>query len=510
MYRILISIFIASFLLSRCGAPTEGVHDHSGGGHEGHNHGEVGEINESYTLYNENYELFVEFNPLVKGELSTFLAYFTKLEMYKPVEEGSLTISLVTGKKGVRQKSNKPVSSGIFEAALKPVSSGDSYLLFELDINGEIEKFRIDSISIYEDQETALVKTEAKDTLEGITFLKEQAWKIDFATAQVNLIPFQKILKTSGQILPAQGDEVIVTTKNPGTVFLPNRNLIPGKYVSKGQLLAVVSDSDLTEENIDYRYSNTKAKYEKAKADYERAGKLIKEQIISEKEYLDYKLQFEQAKSNYELIANRYSSKGIKVFATGNGYIKNVYINEGEHLETGDPIVSISKNKRLKIVAEVSQKYYQNLKQIQSANFKIPANNETYSTDSLNGKLISFGKSISGESHLIPIYFEVDNIGDMVSGAFLEVFLKTDATTKSLVVPNSALLEQEGKYFVYMQLNGELFEKKYVTLGGTDGYYTEIVSGLKEGAWVVTKGAFRVKLASSSSAMPDSHAGHVH
>ncbi len=60
-----------------------------------------------------------------------------------------------------------------------------------------------------------------------------------------------------------------------------------------------------------------------------------------------------------------------------------------------------------------------------------------------------------------------------------------------------------------MQVTPELFEKREVKTGITDGIKTEILSGLSTHERIVTKGAFLVKLAQSSGAL-DPHAGHVH
>ena len=54
-----------------------------------------------------------------------------------------------------------------------------------------------------------------------------------------------------------------------------------------------------------------------------------------------------------------------------------------------------------------------------------------------------------------------------------------------------------------------VFEKREVKIGQTDGVRTEILSGLKTGECVVTVGAYQVKLAASSSAIPEGH-NHNH
>ena len=60
-----------------------------------------------------------------------------------------------------------------------------------------------------------------------------------------------------------------------------------------------------------------------------------------------------------------------------------------------------------------------------------------------------------------------------------------------------------------VQLTPELFEKREVVIGATDGLNTEIINGLTDNERVVAEGAILVKLSQASGAL-DPHAGHVH
>ena len=75
-----------------------------------------------------------------------------------------------------------------------------------------------------------------------------------------------------------------------------------------------------------------------------------------------------------------------------------------------------------------------------------------------------------------------------------------------ITVPVSALTEEQGLYFVYLKLDEECYRKQEVAVGASDGIRVEIISGLHEGDNVVTHGAYNVKLASASNAIP----AHTH
>ena len=80
--------------------------------------------------------------------------------------------------------------------------------------------------------------------------------------------------------------------------------------------------------------------------------------------------------------------------------------------------------------------------------------------------------------------------------------------SKALVIPISALIEEQGIFYVYVQTGGESFEKRSIELGAKDGVRVQVLNGIIEGDRVVTKGAFQIKLSSAAGTIP-AH-GHTH
>ena len=154
----------------------------------------------------------------------------------------------------------------------------------------------------------------------------------------------------------------------------------------------------------------------------------------------------------------------------------------------------------------MSERYYSALKQVTSANFKTPYDNRVYELEQLKGRLLSYGKTSGDTSFYLPVVFEFDNCGDMVPGSFVEVYLLGTPRTGVISLPWSAITEEQGLNFVYLQLDADCYRKQEVKLGASDGSRVEILSGLKGGEKVVTQGAVHVKLASASNAIP----AHTH
>lgn len=463
----------------------------------------------SYTRYSDKTEIFVEFKPLVVGSVSKFAAHFTTLgDNFIPLTEGAVTVSLIVDGKGIKQTLETPNEPGIYHLALKPITAGAGKLIFSIKTKNFTDQFIIDSVKVYPDETKGL--TEQVDDGDGsdIAFLKEQAWKVVFANAPVTRQSFSNIIKTSGQIISAPGDEIILTAKASGIVLFTGNKTIIGSEVKAGSALFTIASGDITEENIDANYKSAKANFEKSKTEYDRARELVKDKIVSEKEFQEARLKYEIAQTSFDLIAKNYSANGQTISSSINGFIKSILVSGGQFVKAGTPLATISKNKKLVLQANVSQKYFGKLAAITSANFKTPESEVVYSTEELNGKIISYGKSAVTNSPFIPITFEIDNSKNLIPGSVVEIFLKSFPIPDALVIPASSLIEEQGNFFVYVQTGGESFQKREIKLGASDGINVQLLSGVAAGERVVIKGAYQIKLSTASGTMP-SH-GHDH
>lgn len=309
---------------------------------------------------------------------------------------------------------------------------------------------------------------------------------------------FREVIQAGGQILSAQGQEATVVAASSGVVSF-SRKIAEGIEVGQGSELLSVSAEHIQEGDP---VRKAKVVYEKAKEEYERAEKLVGSQIVSQKEFAALREAYQNARLTYEALLPSKSGKGVAVKAPIGGFVKNCLVKEGDYVTVGQPLMTVTQMRRLVLKADVSERYYAQLPRIVSANFKTPYNNKVYCLENLGGKVLSFGKSSGDMSYYVPVTFEFDNRGDMVPGAFVEVFLLSGERQGVISLPESALTEEQGLYFVYLKLDDECYKKQEVQLGTSNGERVEILSGLKDGDTVVTRGAIHVKLAAASNAIP--------
>lgn len=345
-------------------------------------------------------------------------------------------------------------------------------------------------------------KAKEEEHSDEIIFSEAQAAKTEFEVKEIQPKNFYQVIQTTGQILPAPGDESVIVATNSGTVSFADNRLAEGSAVKQGQALFSIASKNLGEG--DY-YSKVNAAYQKAKTEFERAETLVKDRIISQKEYESIRLDYQNAKIAYDAVSGKQSAKGVNVTAQIGGYIKNIAVKDGEYVTAGQTLGTVSQNQRLILRAEVSEKHYKSLNTINSANFKTPYDNRVYALSDLKGRLLSIGKTAGDNSFFVPVSFEFDNRGNIVPGAFVEVFLQSTPLENVITVPVSALTNEMGIFYVYVQIDAEGYRKQEVKTGAGNGKEVQIVSGLQPGERVVTKGAYQVKMASASGAIPHGH-----
>jgi RND family efflux transporter MFP subunit len=331
-----------------------------------------------------------------------------------------------------------------------------------------------------------------------IVLSKEKARAAGIQSETIQEGTFRQVIKTGGQVLAAQGDEATAAATMAGIVSFRNR-IVEGMDVGRGTPLLTVSAKNIVDGDPVERARVT---YETARKEYERMRPLAESRIVSQKEFNQAEQNYEAARVGYEAMAKGHAAGGQVITSPISGFVKNILVKEGDYVELGQPLVSVAQSRRLFLRAEVSERYYPYLRSISSANFRTPYGDTVYPLSELGGRLLSFGKSSGDRSHYVPVTFEFDNKGDVLPGAFVEIYLLSSPMNRVISLPHAALTEEQGNYFVYLQQDDECYRKQEVTLGADDGQRVQILSGITPGDRVVTRGAYQVKLASASNALP--------
>ena len=352
------------------------------------------------------------------------------------------------------------------------------------------------------DHEAEVAAHAAGGASDEIVVSPEKARAAGIVVEAVRPAAFREVIATSGQVLPVQGSECTLVANAAGVVSFP-RPLVEGRAVKAQEVLLTLSSAHLQDGDPAQR---ARIAYETARDEYERARRLVDDRIVSQKEFNAIRERYENARLAYEALLPDEAGAGVAVRAAEGGFVKSCLVKEGDYVEVGQPLATLVRNDRLYLRADVPERHYGQLGNVCTAHFRTSGGEAVYRLDDWNGRLLAYGQATGNGSYYVPVTFELDNPGGVLPGAYAEVFLLGRERADVVSVPRSALTEEQGVHFVYLQLDASCYRKQAVALGATDGERVEIKSGLRGGERVVTQGAIYVKLASASNAIP----AHTH
>lgn len=482
-------------------------HEHE---HENQNDAEL-----YLTAYSTEYEVYAVADPFSKGEAGQVITYITSTGDFKPLKKGSVKATLSTGSESVTQTLSEPTRTGIYNFEFQPAEAGTGSLIFEIETDKGVSIVEIQPIEVYDDLHEANHAAQQASSAASVSgsnstrFLKNQSWKIDFSTEVVKEELTGQVIRSAGQVRNTPDDVRVISSAMGGIVLFSGNDLFKGTEIKPGQSLFRIDASRMADNNLSVRFTEIESEYNRAKSEYERKEKLAAERIVSESELSRALAEYKSAEANYSNLKNNFTAGSQSVTSPISGYVNELLVGNGEYVEAGQPVMSISQNRNLIIQAEIQPKYYDLLDNITSVNFRKVNDDRTYSLEETGGRILSYGRSADLNNPLITLTMQLDNGTGMIPGSFVELFMKTEGEVPVINVPNESIVEEMGNYFVYVQQTPELFEKRPVEKGATDGKRTVINKGLSVGERVVGKGAVLVKLSQSAGSV-DVHSGHAH
>ena len=337
-----------------------------------------------------------------------------------------------------------------------------------------------------------------------ITLTPAQLREAGVTVETVHPAEFAAVVKVSGQLRAAAGDECTIVAPMSGVISLTDRSAAEGSAVRSGQTVASVSARHLQDGDPAER---ARLELAAAEREFRRAENLVADKIISRQAYEEARSRYELAKAAAQGTGASGAKAGMSATSPMSGYIKVRYVGEGDYVNVGDPVMTITQTRRLQLRAEVPESRWAAARTARSANFRTAGSDSVLRLDDLNGRLISAGRTSVGAGGTLPITFELDNVADLPAGAFAEVYLLCSPRADVISLPASALTEEQGVLFVYVEVPGEpgSFRKREVQTGQSDGVRTEITAGLHDGERVAVRGAYRLKLAATSATIPHGH-----
>ena len=340
--------------------------------------------------------------------------------------------------------------------------------------------------------------------------------KVTYETATVIKGEISESITATGTIEPVT--EVEVGTQVSGIIdkIYADYNSV----VTKGQLIAEMDRVTLQSEVASQRaaYNGAKAEYEYQRKNYERNRGLHEKQLISDTDYEQSVYNYEKAKSSYESSqASLAKAERNLSYATITSPIDGVVINraveEGQTVASGfetPTLFTIAADlTQMQVVADVDEADIGGVKDGQRVTFSVDA----YPNDTFEGVVtqIRLGEDSSTSSGSSGTSGTVVTYEVVISAPNPDLKLKPRLTAnvtiytldrknvlsvparalrftpeKPLIGENDIVKDCESEHKLWTR-EGNTFIAHPVTVGISNGVNTEIVSGIDEGATVVTE-----------------------
>ena len=504
-------------------------HGHSYDGESDHEHQEGEPQREGagvITQWTDKTELFMEYPELIVGQEATFGVHLTRLSDFKPISESEVqfVFSSERGNEGSLTETEVQIP-GIYDPEVVFDRAGryDLTIIIQGMVNDTLQ---VNGIPVYHSADE-VPHGHAEEDPNLITFLKEQQWDIPFATQEVQQRTLTQTVDATGEIMAAQHSQAVVSAPFSGIILSSQNGNLPvvGQQLSKGTPVAVLNPAIQSGggDNYAQQFVNAQSELELAEANLDRSKRLYEKEAIPQTELQKARIEYRQAFTRYQTIneviqvdtttiegyGESAESYRFQIKAPISGTIVESFVSPGMQVEAGQPLYRIADASKVWLKANVPAARQSRIANAGQAAFRVQGDDRLYEVSELDGRLISKGNSIDPQSRTLPLIYELNNTENgLPLGMFSTVHINTDTKENVLAIPQSALIEEEGNYNVYVHVSGESFRKQRVTTGIEHRGWVEITSGLQGGEHVVTENAYQVKLASLSSEAP-SH-GHSH
>ncbi len=338
-------------------------------------------------------------------------------------------------------------------------------------------------------------------------FTEEQIKTVGIQMGSIESKELSNTIKVSGMLTVPNQNKAFVTPSYSGIV----RSLYvqPGSYVSKGKVIATISNPDLIV--MQQQLQQVNGQIRMAELEVTRAQQLYKGNAAPLKKFQQAQTDLATLRSQRSGLQKQLGSIGaaqgysssLAVRAPISGTVSKVIAQIGSNVDMASPIAEIVSNAALHLDIYVYEKDLGKVQPGQTIHFTL-TNSPGKEYDA---KITSIGTAFEGESKTVPVHAQVfgDRAG-LIDGMNVTAVISLDNQTAASV-PTEAIVNDKGQDFIFIMQNKDnkegdnkktveekeiSFEKIPVAKGVTDLGYTQItpLKPMPPNAKIVTKNAF--------------------
>lgn len=471
-------------------------------------------------------ELYMEYPPLVAGQSARFAVHLTRLDDFQALTAGVPSIEFAAESTGATTilRGQPPSRPGAFRVDGKPPAAGRYRWALLVDAPGLSDRHDLGTITVFDDEARAGADAakRAPDDPAAIAYLKEQQWTNAFGTAVVQEADLRTWIKAPATIEPISGGEAIVSAPASGR-FLAAELVSIGSMVRAGQTLGRLeprlSGTD-DRATLAAELAQAQVALDGARAEQTRAEQLLADRAVPARRVEDARRAVSSAEARVNASEARLAQRDQTLksgggAASGNafaltapiaGRMADVLATPGASYDEGAPLFKIVKTNEVELRVQVPAADAAAARELTDVAFEMPGRGDPLPLKT--GHKHDPGV-IDAKTGALPVQYEVDNTkGQLLIGQSGTAVLYKRERMRVPAVPRAAVLYEAGRPYMFVQIGGERFARRYVEIATRDGDRVGLASGVAPGDRVVVRGAYEVQLASAAKGLPAE--GHVH
>lgn len=339
----------------------------------------------------------------------------------------------------------------------------------------------------------------------------EQLKNTTIETAQCSYSPFDEMLQLQGVVdVPPQS---LVSVSFPMNGTISSTTMLPGTYVKKGTIVAVIEDQMFLELQQEYLFTSLERvqlqkelSRQKNLSEVDATSKKLFEETSTKDAQVEVKQMTLKKKlqllgvNTEKLQANNISSK-IVIRSPITGYITKVHCNIGMYVLQGNPLFEIVDPSHIHGSLTVFEKDIDKIRIGQLVKIVVPS----LVHDTIDAEIVLISKSIN-EDRSTTVHCHFDKIDDhLLPGMFLRGLVFNNGTTTSSI-SESAVVRFDNKTYIFEKATKNEFHLQEITIIGEQNsivYFTS--KETTENKLYVTKGAFTLM-----GVLKNTESGHSH
>jgi len=277
-----------------------------------------------------------------------------------------------------------------------------------------------------------------------------------------------------------------------------------GQRVRRGDVLATLHSAELSSSQLAYLKAVSQEGLQLRAVT--RAKLLFESDVISSAELQKRESELLQAQAERQTSHDQLKVLGMidadinkltetrsvhslsSVIATLDGAVIERKVTQGQVVQPADALFTIADLSHVWLVAEIPEQQAGLVRTGGVTEAEISA----LVDQEIKGKLIFVSDTVKPDTRTVTVRMDVENADRLIKPGMLASMLIRGAPHKRVMLPVVAVVREENRDYVFVQLDAHRFQLRQIKLGPESNGVAPVLEGLLEGEKIVTEGAFHL------------------